>query len=325
MIIIAFIIAIVLVLLFAKLDNSQIIESKLYISEIMSKNTYTIKDKNNNYFDYIEIYNGFNNKINLEGYHLSDSEYKTSKWTFPNIEMDEGEYLIIYASGKDNCEDKLDCHTNFKLSSKGEVLTLTDRNNNIINKFTYPSLCNDIAYGYVKKKYTLLDKPTPGLQNSDKYIISDIIKDDLFINEYMSNNKRNNYDSSGNYYDFVELYNNSNSDLNLHNIYLSDDNNDLMKYKLPDVIIKKNDYLLILLSDESKVIDNQIYANFKLSTNDKKILISNGVSIIDEVDLVPLIDNVSYGRYGSKWYYFTKPTPGLENNTFGHVQLGNTS
>ena len=67
--------------------------------------------------------------------------------------------------------------------------------------------------------------------------------------------------------------------------------------------------------NERKVINNTILANFKLSDDDQKLLITNGKKIIDEVNLVKLIDNVSYGRVEDKWYYFTKPTPGEENNT----------
>ena len=35
--------------------------------------------------NYIEIYNGYKNSINLSNYHLSDDEYDTKKWTFPDI------------------------------------------------------------------------------------------------------------------------------------------------------------------------------------------------------------------------------------------------
>ena len=311
-VIILFVIVIMMVLIF-NIDNSYIKEGKLYISEIMAKNTYT-KETDNKYYDYIEIYNGYSSEIDLSGYHLSDNEYETNRWTFPSIKIKPNDYLIIYASGIDNCNENI-CHTNFKLSSKGETITLTDNSGNIINKFTYPSLSNDLAFGYTNRKYTILDKPTPGTDNSDKYNYSKISNDELFINEYMSSNKRSYSDSTGKYNDFVELYNNSDNDLDIHNIYLSDDPDNLIKYKLPDTKIKKKDYLLVYLSDESKVIDNEIFANFKLGEDDKYLIISNGKDIIEKIELVSLIDNVSYGKVDGKWYYFTKPTPGMENNT----------
>ena len=325
-IIILFIIIILLLLLIPNLNNSFILSDKLYITEIMANNTYTHLDNDNEYSDYIEIYNGYKRPINLEGYHLSDSEYETDKWTFPNITIEAGEYLVIYASEKDKCdlENKI-CHTNFKLSSKGETLTLTDKNNNIINKFTYEKTSNDIAYGYLTRKYIYLNDATPGSINNTKSLkYQKISNKELYINEYMVHNQRSSYDSQGNYSDFVELYNNSKKDIELYNIYLTDSLDELTKYKLPNIKIKKNSYLLIYLGDKSTIINNQITANFKLSDKDKFIIISNGKKIIDEVKIVSLNDNISYGKKKDTWYYFTKPTPGTENNTVSHSLLGGT-
>ena len=321
-IILAFIFVFVLLLLFSKFDNTYVKEGKLYITEIMTKNTYTIKDSDGNYSDYIEIYNGYGKDINLEGYHLSDSEFETSKWTFQDIEIKANSYLVVYATGKDKCDkEKNICHTNFKLSSKGEVITLSDKNGNIINKFTYPNVSNDLAYGYINGGYSYLNEPSPGEKNKEKLKYSKINNKDLYINEYMSSNKRSNYDSEGKYNDFVELYNNSNHDLELKNIYLSDKEDNLMKYKIPSMTLKKNEYLLILLSDKSKVLDNLIYANFKLDDDDKYIILSNGKEIIEKLELVKLIDNVSFGKKDNKWLFFTEPTPGNENNTHGLEEI----
>ena len=308
-------IIVIIILLISGINNNYIKEGKLYISEIMAKNTYTKLD-NNEYNDYIEIYNGYGNSINLEGYYLSDNEYETNRWIFPNIEIKAGEYLIIYASGKNICDSE-SCHTNFKLSSKGEIITFTDNSGNIINKFTYPALSNDVSFGYINRKYTILDSPSPAMENKGELKYSKISNKELCINEYMSSNKRSYSDSTGKYNDFVELYNNSDNDISVHNIYLTDDEANLTKYKLPDVTIKKKDYLLVYLSDESKVIDNEIFASFKLGVDDKYLIISNGKDIIEKIELVSLIDNVSYGKVDGKWYYFTKPTPGGENNTIG--------
>ena len=321
-IILAFIFTFLLLLLFSKLDNTYTREGELYITEIMTKNTYTVKDSDNSYSDYIELYNGYGKDINLEGFHLSDSEFETNKWTFPDIVIKANSYLVVYASGKDKCDNEKNvCHTNFKLSSKGEVITLTDKNGNILNKFTYPNISNDLAYGYINGGYNYLNDPSPGKENKEKLKYSKISNKELYINEYMSSNKRSNYDSNGSYNDFVELYNNSGEDLDLKNIYLTDKEDNLMKYKIPNVTLKKNDYLLILLSDKSKVVDNLIYANFKLGDDDKYLILSNGKDILEKIELVKLIDNVSLGKKDDKWLYFTKPTPGYENNTHGLEEI----
>ncbi len=323
-IIVLFIIITLLLLFIPKLDNSFVISDKLYINEIMVNNTYTLKDNDLEYSDYIEIYNGYNHSINLNGYHLSDSEFETSKWTFPDITIKEGEYLIVYASGKNYCQIKEKiCHTNFKLSSAGETITLTDKTNNIINKFTYTKTPNDIAYGYLQGKYKFLEKESPGEKNNTKELkYQKLSNQDIYINEYMIHNQRNNYSIDGNYYDFLEIYNNSNQDLKLNNIYLSDNLDELNKYKLPNVTIKKDSYLLVYLSDISSLTENEIIANFKLSNQDEYLIISNGKKVIDKVKIVELADNISYGKVHDTWYYFTKPTPGSINDTKAHTTLG---
>jgi hypothetical protein len=65
-IIILFIISILLILFIPNLDNSFIKSDKLYINEILVNNTYTHLDNDNEYSDYIEIYNGYKHKINLQ-------------------------------------------------------------------------------------------------------------------------------------------------------------------------------------------------------------------------------------------------------------------
>ena len=259
----------------------------------------------------------------MKNYYLSDEEFNIKKWSFPNIEINPGEYLIVYASGKDKCDlKKRICHTNFKLSSVGEILTFTDDSGNILSKFNYEVFSNDISYGYNDGMYTILNKPTPRNVNSKKLQYYEIEKNNIQINEYLMYNQRNNYDNSGYYNDWIELYNNSNKDLVLENIYLTDDESNLKKYKLPEVEIKHNGYLVVYLLGESKVVGNQIYANFKLGTDDKKIIISNGEKIVDEVEITTQIENISYGKVGNEWKYFVSPTPGFPNNTKSFDSLG---
>ena len=158
-----FLIVILLVTFLPNLSNEYVKSGKLYISEIVSSNSSYLDD-NNLSSDYIEIYNGYNYDINLYGYYLSDSEYKTNKWMIPNITIKSHEYLVIYASGLDTCNKS--CHTNFKLSSKGEIVTLTDDSGNIISKVKYPSMDTDTSYSYVKGKY-IITKPSPNAKNNE--------------------------------------------------------------------------------------------------------------------------------------------------------------
>ncbi len=320
-ILILFIAAVLLTVLVPNLSGAYIKKSKLYISEVLASNYSITTDDDGVYSDYIEIYNGYNRSINLGNYYLSDSEYNTDKWKFPDIEIKPKEYLIIYASGKDKCnlEERI-CHTNFKLSDKGEVVSLSDINGNIISKVSFNEQLTDIAYGYAKGKYTYIE-PSPNKSNTKKDINTGGSYG-IRINEYIVSNKNSNYGRDGNYYDWVELYNDSKKDINLKYIYISDNDKKIAKYELPDKILKAGEYVVVYLSGNDTYENDEIHANFRLSSKDKKLIISNGKKVIDYVDLVELKDNVSYGYKDKKWYYFTTPTKGYENNTAAFESIG---
>lgn len=316
-----FILGILLILLITNINFFKT-SSKLYISELMPSNTYTIKDDDLEYSDYIEIHNNYNHDINLSNFMLTDNEYKPNKWTFPDITIKKNEYLIVYASGKNKCNlEKRICHTNFKLNSEGETIILSDNSGNTLSKVTYKNLTNDISYGIYKNKYQLM-LPTPGVKNKNDTIESiDIKKYKLEITEYMTSNKNINYLPNGAYYDWVEIYNSTDNDLDLSNIYISDNINNLNKFRLPKVTIKKKSYLVIYLTG-GECVENYVCANFKLSEKDSKIVLSNNSKIITEANIVSLPDNISYGIKDNKWQYFSSPTPGFENSTQAFDKLG---
>lgn len=325
-IIIIFIILILLVVFIPNLNGNFIKNSKLYISEVLPSNKYTIKDDDSESSDYIELYNAYNYDIDLQGYYLSDSEYETKKWAFPNITIKSHTYLLIYASGKDkiNLTNNI-LHTNFKLSSTGEVITLTDNTGNIISKFTYPELLPDISYGYSHGKYFQMH-PTPNNKNSNQEYqpSKEDLTNKIIINEYLTNNRRSSYDSTGGYYDWVELSNQTPEDITLENIYLTDNPQDLIKYKIPKVTIKSHGYLLIYLTNHQNNNEEEIYANFKLSEGETLIL-SDGKNIFDKITTVDLPEDISYGLKNQEWLYFSSPTPGTANTTAGTAKIGGTS
>ncbi len=317
-----FIISFVLVYLFGR-DNNYVRVNNLYINEIVASNSYTYKDSDMEFSDYIEIYNDNDYSVNLSGYRLTDSIFEQNKWIFKDIEIDAHEYLIVYASGKNRCDDKLNCHTNYKLKKDGETISLIDNTGNVISRVSYKNLNSDESLSFIDNKY-VVTIPTPGAKN----VLKEKEKNNysVYINEYMSHNKNFNYSSDGNSYDFVEIYNYGDKDINLSGLSLSDNIDNLNKYIFPDKIIKSHEYLVVYLTGGIE-IDNYLYANFRLSDNDKELILSSDNKIIDKVDVVKLKDNTSYGKKDDKWYYFYIPTPGYENNSKRYERIindGNT-
>ena len=313
-----FIIAFFLVMIFEP-SNGYIKTGNLYINEILSSNKYTYKDDNGEYSDYIEIYNGNSYDINLENYYLTDSLYKKNKWTFPDITIKSHEYMLVFASGKNRCKENI-CHTSFKLNKAGETLSLVDKTGNIISQVKYPEMMNDTSYSLIGNKYSLT-VPTPKEKNKKEEVKEiDTKKYKITINEYMSHNKGSTYANNGGYYDWVELYNASDENLDLQGLAISDDVTNLNKFILPSKILQAHGYIVIYLTGGKEV--DGIYANFKLSDNDEKIILSANGKVIDEVEVIPLEKNVSYGKKDDKWYYFYTPTPGVANTTSGKEAIG---
>ena len=71
------------------------------INEVLSSNDGAFLDKNGDSSDWIELYNPGSGKVSLLGYGLSDKKDNLFKWIFPDLYLGGGEYLIVFASGKD--------------------------------------------------------------------------------------------------------------------------------------------------------------------------------------------------------------------------------
>lgn len=322
---ISFILLIVLAL-FLKNTNS-VGYSKLYISEVLADNFSIIQDEDGDYSDYIEIYNGYSFDINLKGYHLSDKEYDIDLWEFPDVTIKSGEYLIIYASGKDKLDKNI--HTNFKLNELGEVITLTDKDGITLSKISYQQTSYNTSYGYNGKKYVYYFNPTPGKKNSGKTskkpISSSNSDPKIRINEYITENKII-HDKEGNYSPMVELYNYGTEDINLNEFYISDNESKLSRYRLPKLTLKAGEYITIYLSNKNKCENDEIHANFKIKEKETITLANNYGTIIDKVEVIALPKNMSYGiNKDGKWCYYATATFGKENNTKCFEKLGDVN
>ena len=74
------------------------------INELMSSNGGVITDSDGDTPDWIELYNSGTASVNLKGYGLSDNKTELLQWEFPDFQFNPGEYLLVFASGKDRSE-----------------------------------------------------------------------------------------------------------------------------------------------------------------------------------------------------------------------------
>lgn len=82
--------------------------------------------------------------------------------------INPGEYLVIFASGKD-LTNSANLHTNFKIKSSGEYLALRNSSNVVTSEFspTYSPQRSDYSFGLFGNgpEFRFFEVPTPGAQN----------------------------------------------------------------------------------------------------------------------------------------------------------------
>ena len=117
----------------------------LVINEFMASNDATEADQDEEFDDWIELYNNSDAEIDLSGYFLSDNAENLQKWEVPTgTSIGAADYLIIWA---DNDVDQAGLHSSFKLSSQGESLFLVNPEGEIIDEVSFAAQEADIAYG----------------------------------------------------------------------------------------------------------------------------------------------------------------------------------
>ena len=282
LIIFIFIALFFLILFTTKLPKTNESNSTLYITEIMASNKSTIMDSDLNYSDYIEIYNDSNKEVNLKDYYLSDDKLSSKKWIFPEIIIKPKEYLIIYASGKDKCDLVLrECHTNFKLSNKGETVSLLNSDGFVISKVEFKELDKDTSYSLINDKF-IITIGTPYRENEVGEVETKNTKD-ILINEVTINNP-----------EAIELYNKSNQDISLSGYSIEDKSG--LKYEFDDDIIKANSYLVLYGSDIKEKKDGKIYLGFKINNSREILYLYKKGKLIDTFDVGKLKDGLSKGK-----------------------------
>lgn len=156
-------------LVFLFLISNTIFGQTLVINEVMSTNTAVITDDDGEFQDWIEIYYTGPIAFNLQGFGLSDDVTQPFKWTFPEYWIEPGDHLVIWCSDKNRTDINNDLHTNFKISSGGEILSLTNPNGTQTDSFPAVTIGDNISYGRQTDGASTLVyflEPTPWESNS---------------------------------------------------------------------------------------------------------------------------------------------------------------
>jgi spore coat protein CotH len=138
----------------------------------------------------------------------------------------------------------------------------------------------------------------------------------IVINEFMADNKSI-ADPSGEFDDWIELYNPADTSVVLTGKYLTDKQDNLKKWKFtqPGLSLGPGEYLLIWCDEQQA--QPGIHANFKLSADGEFIALTDedGITVIDSISFGPQSSSASFGRSpsGSAQWTAMQPTPGTVN------------
>ncbi|MFO7979116.1 MAG: lamin tail domain-containing protein, partial [Bacteroidales bacterium] len=140
----------------------------IVINEFMSLNETTAADEDGDYPDWIELYNGGNSTIDLQGYGLSDRPVEPFRWVLPQVEVPPGGYLLIWASGKDRSDSQQPLHASFSINNSGEPLLLTHPQGTLIDSVPPIEIPADLSFGRKPSggsAWLFFTDATPGADN----------------------------------------------------------------------------------------------------------------------------------------------------------------
>lgn len=294
------------------------------LSEIMISNKGSVPDNLGGYPDYIELHNGSTEKADISGYGLSDSLLEGAKYVFPaGTVLEPDAYVVVWCGGE--AEDGM--HAPFKLSA-GEEAVLFDASGRPLDTAVLNSVDSGMVLRREGEVWTQA-KPCPGYPKTEagmaEYEASLKETEDmgLYINEFMASNATTICDSFGSYSDWIELYNSTDTDMDISGFGISDNLSQPMKYRFPDgTTIAAKGYLVVFCSGNEGMQNGELHAPFGLRSYGEDVVIANRAGrIIDSYSFKNQETDVSMARIpdgAGEFQPNSQPSPGYPNTGAGY-------
>ena len=147
----------------------------------MASNFTKVADQDGEYDDWVELYNGGSNAVNLSGFYLSDNENILNKWSFPNVIIQPNDYLIIWCDTAGTTQAGL--HTTYRLSADQEEVYLSDPSGNIIDAVHFVNMPTDMSYARVPNGIGVFtyQEETFNSQNQSTTLLTEGVSDNKLI------------------------------------------------------------------------------------------------------------------------------------------------
>ncbi len=145
---------------------------------------------------------------------------------------------------------------------------------------------------------------------------------EILINELMASNSQTFADETGEFEDWIELYNLSGEDIDIGGYFVTDDLSDLQKFRLiedeGELVVPANGFLLLWASGSPE--RGKFHLDFRLSSQGESFALikPDDLAVVDSISFTNLPTDISYGRNVQDpaiWGFFTLPTPLQPNET----------
>ena len=119
------------------------------ISELLAIHDDALVDEDGDGSDWFELHNASGAAVNLGGWFATDDAALLGKWRLPSVVLGAGDFLVVFASGKDRAIAGAEPHANFQLDGDGEYLALVRPNGSIAHEYAprFPTQRQDYSYG----------------------------------------------------------------------------------------------------------------------------------------------------------------------------------
>ena len=143
----------------------------VYISEMMGANNASYAAGDGGFYDWVELHNRGSAAVTLKGYGLSDNPSNPAKWVFPDVTMEPGEYMVLFASGESNAQSesvqKKNIQLSFRVAASGETVYLFSPDGIFLDKLSLSTVQTGVSCGRsdtLQPRYYA--QPSPGEPNT---------------------------------------------------------------------------------------------------------------------------------------------------------------
>lgn len=281
----------------------------LRITEVCAKNDSIIADTAGRTPDYIELYNP-GEAVDVSGYVFTNGSARSE--ALQGV-IPAGAYRVFFLREED---------TGFSLSaSGGEQISLLDAQGNLIARVQTLALTADEVMLADGESFRVSQDASPGFANDEAGLntfrlgMADATPR-LTLNEVLVSNQNSLPDENGVFSDAVELYNGSDSVIDLQEFWLSDDPGQRYSWQMPALSVQPGQYVIVFCDGENYICENgTVHAPFSLGRSDTLVL-TDSYGRIQSLSLAQSLEDTSLALVDGE-YVSMQPSLGYENSENG--------